>query len=91
MTKQFIVVKTKCKGVELTIRRWFEPNREEFLIDDNFARLNKFKTKQDFIKVMLKDVQGIDYQADNDVWVEFDEHAQKVNRVSVSKIKDRSV
>lgn len=91
MTKQFIVVKTKYKDTELTIRRWFEPNREEFLIDNNFARLNNFKTKQDFIKVMLKDVQGIDYQADNDVWVEFDEHAYKVISISVSKIKDRSV
>lgn len=86
MTQQFIVVKVKCKGTELTIRRWLQSNREEILIDDNFARLNNFKTKQDFIKVMLKDA-NIDYQEGDNIWIEFDEQAQKITSVSVSKLK----
>lgn len=90
MRQQFIVVKVKYKDTELTIRRWFQPNREEFLIDDNFARLNNFKTKQDFINAMLKDVQDIDYQEGDNLWIEFDEKAQKITSVSVSKPKNNA-
>lgn len=80
-------MKVKCKGADLTIRRWFHPNKEEILVDDNFARLNNFKTKQDFIKSMLKDAQEINYQEGDNLWIEFDEQAQKITSVSVSKLE----
>ena len=87
MRQQFIKVKIKVRGTELTVRRWLDPYREEYLIDDNFARLNGFQSKQEYINAMLDGVDGIDYQEGNELWVEFDEEARKITSVSVSKLQ----
>lgn len=85
MRQQFIKVKIKIRGTELTVRRWLDPYKEEYLIDDNFARLNGFQSKQEYIAAMLDGVEGIDYQEGNELWVEFDEEARKITSVSVSR------
>lgn len=82
MRQQFIKVKIKIRGTELTVRRWLDPYKEEYLIDDNFARLNGFQSKQEYIAAMLDGVEGIDYQEGNELWVEFDEEARKIKSVS---------
>lgn len=87
MRQQFIKVKIKVRGTELTVRRWLDPYKEEYLIDDNFARLNGFQSKQEYINAMLDGVEGIDYQEGNELWVEFDEKARKITSVSVSKLQ----
>lgn len=87
MRQQFIKVKIKIRGTELTVRRWLDPYKEEYLIDDNFARLNGFQSKQEYIAAMLDGVEGIDYQEGNELWVEFDEEARKIKSVSVSRLQ----
>lgn len=87
MRQQFIKVKIKIRGTEFTVRRWLDPYKEEYLIDDNFARLNGFQSKQEYIAAMLDGVEGIDYQEGNELWVEFDEEARKIKSVSVSRLR----
>ena len=87
MRQQFIKVKIKVRGTELTVRRWLDPYREEYLIDDNFARLNGFQSKLEYINAMLDGVEDIDYQEGNELWVEFDEEARKITSVSVSRLQ----
>lgn len=87
MRQQFIKVKVRVRGTELTVRRWLAPYKEEYLIDDNFARLNGLQSKQEYIAAMLDGVEGIDYQEGNELWVEFDEEARKIKSVSVSRLR----
>lgn len=86
MIQKFIVLKMKYKGTEIIFRRWFENGKEEIQVDDNFARLMGFPSKEELIKTMLKDTE-IDYKEGNILWACFDESTQKITSVSVSKIE----
>ena len=86
MVQGFIVLKMKYKGTEIIFRRWFEDGKEEIQVDDNFARLMGFPSKEELIKTMLKDTE-IDYKEGDTLWVRFDEWKQKITSVSVSKLE----
>ena len=86
MEQGFIVLKMKYKGTEIVFRRWFKDGKEEIQVDDNFARLIGFHSKEELIKTMLKDTE-IDYKEGDTLWVRFDESTQKVTSVSVSKLE----
>lgn len=86
MIQKIIVLKMKYKGAEIIFRRWFEDGKEEIQVDDNFARLMGFPSKEELIKTMLKDTE-IDYKEGDTLWVRFDESTQKITSVSVSKLK----
>ncbi len=86
MVQRFIVLKMKYKGTEIIFRRWFEDGKEEIQVDDNFARLMGFPSKEELIKTMLKDTE-IDYKEGDTLWACFDESTQKITSVSVSKLE----
>lgn len=86
MIQKFIVLKKKYKGTEIIFRRWLDGGKEEIQVDDNFARLMDFPSKEELIKTMLKDTE-IDYKEGNTLWACFDESTQKITSVSVSKIE----
>lgn len=86
MVQGFIVLKMKYKGAEIIFRRWFEDGKEEIQVDDNFARLMGFLSKEELIKTMLKDTE-IDYKEGDTLWACFDESTQKITNVSVSKLE----
>lgn len=86
MIQKFIVLKKKYKGTEIIFRRWLDGGKEEIQVDDNFARLMGFTSKEELIKTMLKDTE-IDYKEDNTLWACFDESTQKITSVSVSKLE----
>ena len=58
MEQGFIVLKMKYKGTEIIFRRWFKDGKEEIQVDDNFARLMGFPSKEELIKTMLKDTEN---------------------------------
>ncbi len=86
MIQKFIVLKKKYKGTEIIFRRWLDGGKEEIQVNDNFARLMGFISKEELIKTMLKDTE-IDYKEGNTLWACFDESTQKITSVSVSKIE----
>lgn len=86
MAQEFIVLKIKYKGTEIIFRRWLDGGKEEIQVNDNFARLMGFPSKEELIKTMLKDTE-IDYKEGNTLWACFDESTQKITSVSVSKIE----
>lgn len=86
MIQKFIVLKKKYKGTEIIFRRWLDGGKEEIQVDDNFARLMGFTSKEELIKTMLKDTE-IDYKEGNTLWACFDESTQKITSVSVSKLE----
>jgi hypothetical protein len=86
MIQKFIVLKKKYKGTEIIFRRWLDGGKEEIQVDDNFARLMGFPSKEELIKTMLKDTE-IDYKEGNTLWACFDESTQKITSVSVSKLE----
>lgn len=86
MVQEFIVLKMKYKCTEIIFRRWFKDGKEEIQVDDNFARLMGFPSKEELIKTMLKDTE-IDYKDGDTLWVCFDESTQKITSVSVSKLE----
>lgn len=86
MIQKFIVLKKKYKGTEIIFRRWLDGGKEEIQVNDNFARLMDFPSKEELIKTMLKDTE-IDYKEGNTLWACFDESTQKITSVSVSKIE----
>lgn len=86
MVQKFIVLKMKYKGTEIIFRRWFEGGKEEIQVDDNFARLMGFPSKEELIKTMFKDTE-IDYKEGDTLWACFDEETQKVTSISVSKLE----
>lgn len=86
MIQKFIVLKKKYKGTEIIFRRWLDGGKEEIQVNDNFARLMGFPSKEELIKTMLKDTE-IDYKEGNTLWACFDESTQKITSVSVSKIE----
>ena len=57
MVQEFIVLKMKYKGTEIIFRRWFKDGKEEIQVDDNFARLMGFHSKEELIKEMLKEAK----------------------------------
>lgn len=83
---KFVVVQCTIKNTKLTIRRWLEDGKEEIQVDDNFARLMGFHSKEELIKTMLKDTE-IDYKEGDTLWMCFDESTQKITSVSVSKLE----
>lgn len=87
MIQKFIVLKMKYKGTEIIFRRWFEDGKEEIQVDDNFARLMGFPSKEELIKTMLKDT-NIDYQQGDKLWCVFDEGTQQITSVSVTKLEN---
>lgn len=86
MIQKFIVLKKKYKGTEIIFRRWLDGGKEEIQVNDNFARLMGFPSKEKLIKTMLKDTE-IDYKEGNTLWACFDESTQKITSVSISKIE----
>lgn len=86
MVQEFIVLKMKYKCTEIIFRRWFKDGKEEIQVDDNFARLMGFPSKEELIKTMLKDTE-IDYKDGDTLWVRFDESTHKITSVSVSKLE----
>lgn len=80
MVQKFIVLKMKYKGTEIIFRRWFEDDKEEIQVDDNFARLMGFPSKKELIKEMLKDTE-IDYKEGDTLWVCFDDATQNVTDI----------
>lgn len=86
MVQGFIVLKMKYKGTEIIFRRWFEDGKEEIQVNDNFARLMGFPSKEELIKTILKDTE-IDYKECDTLWACFDESTQKITSVSVSKLE----
>ena len=86
MIQGFIVLKMKYKGTEIIFRRWFEDGKEEIQVNDNFARLMGFHSKEELIKTMLKYTE-IDYKEGDTLWACFDESTQKITSVSVSKLE----
>lgn len=89
MIQKIIVLKMKYKGAEIIFRRWFENGKEEIQVNDNFARLMGFPSKEELIKTMLKDIE-IDYKEGDTLWVRFDESTQKITSVSVSKLEKKA-
>ena len=59
MVQEFIVLKMKYKGTEIIFRRWFEDGKEEIQVDDNFARLMGFPSKEELIKEMRNEVKAL--------------------------------
>mgnify|MGYP007039086772 FL=1 len=86
MIQKFIVLKKKYNGTEIIFRRWLEDGKEEIQVNDNFAHLMGFPSKEKLIKTMLKDTE-IDYKEGNTLWACFDESTQKITSVSVSKLE----
>lgn len=86
MVQKFIVLKMKYKGTKIIFRRWLDGGKEEIQVNDNFARLMGFPSKEELIKTMLKDTE-IDYKEGNTLWACFDESTQKITSVSVSKLE----
>lgn len=80
MVQVFIVLKMKYKGTEIIFRRWFEDGKEEIQVDDNFARLMGFPSKEELIKTMLKDTE-FSYNEGDTIWVLFDDTAQNVSDI----------
>lgn len=80
MAQEFIVLKMKYKGSEIIFRRWFEDDKEEIQVDDNFARLMGFPSKEELIKEMLKDTEFI-YNDGDTIWVLFDDTTQNVSDI----------
>ena len=80
MEQGFIVLKMKYKGTEIIFRRWFKDGKEEIQVDDNFARLMGFPSKEEIIKTMLKDTE-IDYKEGDNLWVLFDDTTQNVSDI----------
>lgn len=80
MVQKFIALKMKYKGTEIIFRRWFEGGKEEIQVDDNFARLMGFPSKEELIKTMLKDTE-IDYKEGDTLWVCFDDATQNVTDI----------
>ena len=80
MEQGFIVLKMKYKGTEIIFRRWFEDGKEEIQVDDNFARLMGFPSKEELIKEMLKDTE-FSYNEDDTIWVLFDDTTQSVSDI----------
>lgn len=83
---KFVVVQCTIKNSKLTIRRWFEDGKEEIQVNDNFARLMGFPSKEELIKEMLKDTE-FSYNDGDTLWACFDESTQKITSVSVSKLE----
>lgn len=86
MIQKFVVLKKKYKGTEIIFRRWLDGGKEEIQVDDNFARLMGFTSKEELIKTMLKDTE-IDYKEGNTLWACFHESTQKITSVSISKLE----
>lgn len=80
MAQGFIVLKMKYKGTEIIFRRWFKDGKEEIQVDDNFARLMGFPSKEELIKEMLKDTE-FSYNEGDTIWVLFDDTAQNVSDI----------
>lgn len=80
MVQEFIVLKMKYKGTEIIFRRWFKDGKEEIQVDDNFARLMGFPSKEELIKEMLKDTE-FSYNEGDTIWVLFDDTAQNVSDI----------
>ena len=80
MVQGFIVLKMKYKGTEIILRRWFEDGKEEIQVDDNFARLMGFPSKEELIKEMLKDTE-FSYNDGDTIWVLFDDTTQNVSDI----------
>jgi hypothetical protein len=80
MVQEFIVLKMKYKGTEIIFRRWFKDGKEEIQVDDNFARLMGFPSKEELIKEMLKDTE-FSYNEGDTIWVLFDDTTQNVSDI----------
>lgn len=77
---KFVVVQCTIKNTKLTIRRWLEDDKEEIQVDDNFARLMGFPSKEELIKEMLKDTE-FSYNEGDTIWVLFDDTTQNVSDI----------
>lgn len=77
---KFVVVQCTIKNTKLTIRRWLEDGKEEIQVDDNFARLMGFPSKEELIKEMLKDTE-FSYNDGDTIWVLFDDTTQNVSDI----------
>ena len=80
MVQEFIVLKMKYKGTEIIFRRWLDGGKEEIQVNDNFARLMGFTSKEELIKTMLKDTE-FSYNEDDTIWVLFDDTTQNVSDI----------
>ena len=77
MEQGFIVLKMKYKGTEIIFRRWFKDGKEELQVDDHFARLMGFHSKEELIKEMLKDNEFSSHENET-IRVLFDHTTQNV-------------
>lgn len=80
MVQKFILLKIKYKGTEIIFRRWFEDGKEEIQVNDNFARLMGFPSKEELIKEMLKDTE-VSYNEGDTIWILFDDTTQNVSDI----------
>ena len=80
MVQKFIVLKIKYKGTEIIFRRWLDSGKEEIQVNDNFARLMDFPSKEELIKEMLKDTE-VSYNEGDTIWVLFDDTTQNVSDI----------
>lgn len=77
---KFVVVQCTIKNTKLTIRRWLEDGKEEIQVDDNFARLMGFTSKEELIKEMLKDTE-FSYNDGDTICAIFDDTTQNVSDI----------
>lgn len=81
---KFICFKTKYKGVEITVRKWVDENRNEVLLDDNLAKLSGYKSAKDFIAATFN-TEAMHYKEDDKIWLEWNVTENTLKSVTISK------
>lgn len=82
--KVYITFQKKCKDIDITFRKWINEEREEFLLDNNAAKVLGFRNKECLIKNIL-DTKAINYSEEDKIWLEWDENTNTIKSITQSK------
>lgn len=84
--KVYITFQKKCKDIDITFRKWINEEREEFLLDNNAAKVLGFKSETELINALF-DTKAMNYNKGDNIWLEWDKDANTIKSVSISKLK----
>ena len=79
-----LIFKRRCKGVNITFRKWVKEKREEILLNDNAAKILGFRNKEELINALF-DTRAMNYAKGDNIWLEWDEDKSTIKSVTLSK------
>lgn len=82
--KVYITFQKKCKDIDITFRKWINEEREEFLLDNNAAKVLGFKSETELINALF-DTKAMNYSEEDKIWLEWDENTNTIKSITLSK------